>query len=340
MRRRIFKVACLGSVIGSLLLPLTAHGEPERYRDRGRDRHGPEIHRSGHVVHELPAGYRALEIHGIRYYERGGVYFQPVADGYLIVDAPGDVTAVAAPGLGTISTTLPIGSVALQVGRDIYYRHGNIFYRRQNDQYLVVERPSSVVMVESQPAPPQVISAGPAPTSVNDNYVSVWVGGQEFMTRGGSFYRNSPGGLKLVEAPIGAVVSAPPAGSLNLWIAETEYFYFNSAFYQKSPAGYRIVAPPLNAYIKVIPSGAKTIFASGQKYFELGGNFYQQRDQGYLIATPPVFLTAPSLSAGTLVAAPPDGAIDLWVNDLEYLYFAGNFYRKQPAGYVVVGNPL
>jgi hypothetical protein len=40
------------------------------------------------------------------------------------------------------------------------------------------------------------------------------------------------------------------------------------------------------------------------------------------------------------MAAPPDGSLDIWVDDTEYFYFSGAFYRKQPAGYAVVGNPL
>ncbi len=319
-----------------VLLQQAAAAPPDRYRERERERRGPEFHERGHVVHELPPGCRLVEVRGVKYYERGGVYFQPAAGGYVIVDAP-EGGIVVTPAVGSVIATLPIGAVTVTIGGKVFYRHGNVFYRPQEGRYVVVERPPTAVVVESQPAVPVAVSLAPASATT---YTSVWAGSQEYLFRGGVFYRQFPDGLRAVEAPIGVTLSAPPPGSLDMWIGDNEYFYFQSTFYQKRPAGYEVAPPPPNAYIRALPKSAKTVWTAGRRLFYVGGSYYEQRDQGYLVTAPPVVLTAPSIPLGMLVPAPPEGNIELWVNDVEYQYHAGNFYRKQPTGFLLVPNPL
>jgi hypothetical protein len=331
-------IAKVAAALNALLFLASISAAPDRYHGSRDGRHEPEIHRPGHIIHELPLGYRTMDIHGVRYFERGGVYFRPAEGGYIMVEPP-EGGVIVTPGIGSVVATLPIGTVNVTVGGTLYYRHGGAFYRPARNGYVVVEPPPSLVVVESQPpppasTPPQVISS-PAP-----QYVSVWVGDHEYLFRDGVFYKNAPEGLRPVEAPVGVVLSTLPAGSLDMWIGENEYFYCKSTFYRKVPAGYQVVTSPPNAYIKALPKNARTIWTGGKKLFYLDGSYYEQRDEGFLITAPPVVLTPGTLPIGTIVAAPPEGSVEYWVNDTEYLYFAGNFYRKTPAGFVVVANPM
>lgn len=269
----------------------------------------------------------------------GGVYFKPAPSGYVVVDAPWRGAVVVTPAVGTVAVSLPMGAVNVTLGGSVYYRAGNVYYRRAPQGYVVVERPAEVIVVETPPVMPAVVPAAP-PAARDNEPSSVWVGDQEYFMRRGDFYRKTPAGLKLVAAPVGAVLPALPPGCVTLWIESNEYAYGSAVFYRKTPAGYAVVAPPLNAYVRSLPKESRTVWTGGRKYFYVAGSFYEAKDQGYLICAAPWVLTPSTLVAGTLFAAPPDGSLDIWINDTEYFYFSGTFYRKQPAGYAVVGNPL
>jgi hypothetical protein len=240
----------LGAVLAGLILPVCSlsAGPPERYREPPRgsrnERPKPPVERPGNVVRELPPGYRPVEVHGVRYYEMGGVYFKPAPNGYMVVDAPGRGAVVVAPTVGTLALSLPLGAVNVTLGGSVYYRAGNVFYRRAPQGYVVVERPAEVMVVETPPVPP-VIAPTPQPAVWSPEPISVWVGDQEYFAQSGAFYRKTPGGLKLVEAPVGAVLPGLPPGCLTLWIDNNEYAYCNAVFYRKQPAGYMVVGNPL-----------------------------------------------------------------------------------------------
>ena len=333
------------AVLAGLIVsaPCLCANPPDRYREPPRDsrneRPKPPVERPGNVVRQLPPGYRPVDVNGARYYEIGGVYFKPAPDGYMVVDAPWRGSVVVTPAVGTIAVSLPLGAVNVTLGGSVHYRAGNVFYRRAPQGYVVVERPADVMVIETPPVAPVIVPA-PQPAAWRNEPISVWVGDQEYFTQKGAFYRKTPGGLKLVEAPLGAVLPVLPPGCLTLWIDSNEYAYCNAVFYRKTPAGYAVVAPPQNAYVKSLPKESRTVWTGGRKYFYVGGSFYEAKDQGYLVCAAPWVLTPSALAVGTLYAAPPDGSLDIWVNDAEYYYCAGTFYRKQPAGYVVVGNPL
>src|ERR1043165_5933754 len=95
-------------VLPTLAMPVEA-ARPERYRERG-DHRGPELHETGHLVRGLPIGCRAVEVRGMRYFERGGVYFREAPGGYVIVDPP-EAGIVLTPAIGSVIATLPVGAV-------------------------------------------------------------------------------------------------------------------------------------------------------------------------------------------------------------------------------------
>jgi hypothetical protein len=315
----------LAAALAGVVLP--AHslyaGPPDRYREPPRDsrseRPKPPVHHPGNIVRELPPGYRPVDIHGARFFERGGVYFKPAPGGYMVVDAPMQGAIVLTPTIGTIALSLPIGAVNVRIGGTVYYRAGNVFYRRAPQGYVVIERPANVVVVESPPVTPLIVEA-PKPSAFGNEPLSVWVGDQEYFMLKGAFYRKTPAGLKPVQAPLGAVLAVLPLGCITLWIDNNDYAYCNSVFYRKTPVGYAVVSPPQNAYVKSLPKDSRTVFTGGRKYFYVNGSFYEPKDQGYLICAAPWVLTPSSLTGGTIFAAPPDGSLEIWVNDTEYLY--------------------
>lgn len=344
----------LASVWGTLLLacalgvPALA-GEPGRYVRPGRG-HGPgpmpggrgpaplPAYRPGHVVRALPPGYRSLQIGGGLFFEHGGIYFQTGPGGYVVVERPVPQVVVAPPSVGSFVLALPVGCVSVSLGGAVYYRHGDIFYRPAPGGYVVVDRPPEVIVVQP-PAPPPVpvVVTAPPPT---ETYLEVVVNGGTFYYREGLFYRRGLTGFHVVDAPVGAVLTAPPASAISIWIGDDEYFYANGAFYRKTPVGFAVVPPPANAYVKALPREAKEVWCGGRRYFYLNGAFYEERDQGLLVTAPPVVLAVSQVPVGTVLAAPPDGSVEVWVSDSGFYYFSGTFYRRTPTGCIVVNSPL
>jgi len=290
------------------------------------------------VVRTLPPGFRTLDIGGAIFFEHGGIYFRSGPGGYVVVEQPAPEVVVAPPALGSMVLSLPLGSVSVTLGGTVYYRHGEVFYRPGPAGYVVVERPPEVVVVQSPAPPPAVVVQ--APPVATETYVEVVVNGDPFYYREGLFYRKGITGFRVVDAPVGAVLSAPPVGAIGIWIGDDEYLYANAAFYRKTPVGYAVVEPPANAYVKALPKEAKEVWCGGRRYHYLTGAFYEEKDKGLLVTAPPFVPAVGQVPVGTVLAAPPDGSVEVWVNDAGFYYFSGTFYRRTPTGCIVVASPL
>lgn len=75
-------------------------------------------------------------------------------------------------------------------------------------------------------------------------YLAMMVSGVLFYYHAGAYYRKSPKGYVVVQAPPGAVVRGIPPGYQSVIINGVTYFAYGGVFYQQVPNGYRVVPEP------------------------------------------------------------------------------------------------
>ena len=174
----------------------------------------------------LSRGYAEVHVGPDRYYYHRGVYYRPGPHGYYVVRAP----------RGAYIHALPPYYSRVYVGGTYYYRYGDVYYQTYRDGYIVVDPPPAVVA--SIPAPvkeePQIIRVGdvdyqfkdgqfftrnadglvwaPAPLgavtkTLPPDAKSVWYQENEYFECDNVFFKKTPDGYKVIEAPWKA---APP----------------------------------------------------------------------------------------------------------------------------------
>ena len=84
---------------------------------------------------------------------------------------------------------LPPGSKEVWVGRDRYFRHNNVFYRRGPSGFIVVDPPIGALVLS--------LPLGAA---------ALLIGGITYYVFEEIYYRHAPGGYVVVERPVGRVV--------------------------------------------------------------------------------------------------------------------------------------
>ena len=186
----------------------------------------PEVRLGVSVGIPLPHGYAEINVGRERYYYHRGVYYRPGPHGYYVVRAP----------YGARLRELPPHCNRIYVGGMWYWRYGEVYYRQMDNGYVVVEAPV-VVNVPNAATPPP-----PPPVPVAEQ--SVWVGQNEFIFKGGQFFRRTPEGLVWAEAPLGAITRTLPADVTSVWYMGTEYFDADEIYFRKTPDGYEVVKAP------------------------------------------------------------------------------------------------
>ncbi len=199
----------------------------------------------------------------------------------LMLAAMVGVAAIATPdlradsrvGIGlSVGVPLPRGYMEVVVGREHFYSHRGVFYRRGPHGFVVVQAPRGAILRQLPPHcarvyvnqvvyyryggvyyravpqgyvvvdPPAVVPAPPPVPA--DEYQSVWVGNQEFLFKDGQFFRKTPEGLVWTEAPVGAIAQALPTDATSVWYQGIEYFECDNVYFRKTPEGYRVVPVP------------------------------------------------------------------------------------------------
>ncbi|MDP0499814.1 MAG: DUF6515 family protein [Verrucomicrobiota bacterium JB022] len=180
----------------------------------------------------IPNGFISVRVGQDYYYERRGVYYRHLPQGYVVVPAP----------RGAIIPILPPGYRRVVYNDLPYYRCGDVYYRSVSGGYMVVERPVVIertVVVESRPA----VAEPPTPTRASADY-SFWIDSYEFTYRDGQFFRRTASGLIWNEPPMGAVSNELPADAESLWYRDIEYFDLDGVYLRKTQDGYKIVPAP------------------------------------------------------------------------------------------------
>lgn len=173
----------------------------------------------------------------------------------------------------SLGIPLPHGYLDVMVGREHYYTHRGVFYRRGPHGLMVVRAPRGAIVRALPPhcarihvgnvayyryadvyyrAVPQgyaVVEApavvkAPPPTPAAVEYQSVWVGQTEYLFKDGQFFRKTPEGLVWTEAPLGAVTPTLPADATTVWYQDVEYIECDNVYFRKTPEGYKVVPSP------------------------------------------------------------------------------------------------
>jgi len=102
----------------------------------------------GATVAAPPPDYVTVVVRGHRYFYYEGVYYQPVSDGYVIVNPPA----------GAVISAPPPGYTPVVINGVTYYQAGGVYYLPQPSGYTVVTppaaAPASVPVAASVPPPP------------------------------------------------------------------------------------------------------------------------------------------------------------------------------------------
>lgn len=72
-------------------------------------------------------------------------------------------------------------------------------------------------------------------------------GNQDYIYRGGRFYRPDRGGLVSVIAPVGAIVASLPFGLSAVVASGNTYFHAEGSYYRQVPRGYMVCDAPVVA---------------------------------------------------------------------------------------------
>lgn len=171
---------------------------------------------------ELNVGKSKYHYHDGRYYKRG-------PNGYVVARAP----------VGAVLHTLPRGYVTVSINGLIYYRYNNVYYRYGSGGYVVVTPPPAIV-IEG----PAVKESTPE-VRTQDNEVSVWLSGSEYLLMNGAFFKVTPEGLVWTEPPYSAVSKHDISLiGTRVWHNEIEYFNVQGVIFRKSIHGYKVVPEP------------------------------------------------------------------------------------------------
>ena len=101
--------------------------------------------------------------------------------------------------------------------------------------------------------------------------------GGRYISYGGRFFLNTPGGFQPVSAPVGATLATLPVGYVKVDVQSTSYFYHHGAFFRRDPGhqAYLVVDPPVGATVPSIPPGYEHVYIDSLRYYKLGEVYYR-----------------------------------------------------------------
>ena len=90
---------------------------------------------------------------------------------------------------------------------------------------------------------------GRAVVKLSPKHRKVTVRKTRYFFDSGIFYRSGPGGYVVIRAPLGAILSSVPMGSVTFVLRGTTYWYYSGVYYRRVPSGYVVVEAPPDSVI-------------------------------------------------------------------------------------------
>jgi len=110
---------------------------------------------------------------------------------------------------------------------------------------------------------PHYIPAGREVHSLNHEFLRLFIGGVEFFFWEGMYYRSMADHYVVVQAPIGAVVTAIPPQAQLIVVDGVPYYTVNGVTYISTTYGYQVVPPPTVVVVRPEPTVQQTtVFAT------------------------------------------------------------------------------
>jgi len=105
---------------------------------------------------------------------------------------------------------------------------------------------------------PHYIPAGREVRSLNRDFLRLYIGGMEYFFWEGMYYRRFADRYVVVQAPIGAVVTAIPPQAQMVIVDGVPYYTVNGVTYISTTYGYQVVPPPKLVVIRTEPGTPQT----------------------------------------------------------------------------------
>jgi|SRR5579863_3682980 len=107
-------------------------------------------------------------------------------------------------------------------------------------------------------------------------FLSLQIGGVPYYYCDGIYYQPGGGGYDEVYPPVGAVISDPPDGAIEVDVGGQIYYYAGGAFYLQQPDGSYAIAPtPIGAVVPELPPGAIQVSVNGGVAYQFNGVYYE-----------------------------------------------------------------
>jgi len=106
--------------------------------------------------------------------------------------------------------------------------------------------------------------------------IVVSIENQKYYYDQGVYYIQSDGGYTVVEAPVGATVSALPKEAQTVKVNETtNNYYYGGSYYEKDGEKYKVVPPTAGTIVPNLPEGGEEVKIGDQTYVQFGETYYQ-----------------------------------------------------------------
>lgn len=130
------------------------------------------------------------------------------------------------------------------------------------------------------------------------------------------------------------VGTALPKEAASLRVGKDTFYVYHGSFYRQVRVGYVLVPPPHGATIRNLPRGAEKFTIGKVVYFRQGGIYFKADGGRFQVCDAP---------AGAPNVEPVDvgtGGVAVSLEDDQYVFTRGRFFRKSPEGWVGRGAPL
>jgi len=107
-------------------------------------------------------------------------------------------------------------------------------------------------------------------------FLTLNIGGAPYYYSGGIYYQPAEGGFQEVYPPVGAALSQPPEGAVQVYAGNQTYYFAGGAFYVQQPDGQFVIAPtPIGVVVPELPPGTVEVNVNGQIAYQFNGIYYQ-----------------------------------------------------------------
>ncbi|GAA4825992.1 hypothetical protein GCM10023331_08260 [Algivirga pacifica] len=135
---------------------------------------------------------------------------------------------------------------------------------------------------------------------------SFYLNRNQYYYNQGVYYSAYDGGYRVIEAPLGAIVSVVPDGAQKMVIDGVKYYYFAGTVYRRLGWGrYQVVRPLVGMTVNMLPEGAVIEEVYGETYYVYQGAYYEARAMGedifFTVVPPPNEMYLEQLPSGCMV---------------------------------------